>query len=138
MREQLIAWQNDIWERVHITDGCWNWVGYAQRGYGVFEKRIAGIRYRGRAHRVVYELLVGPIPEGLTIDHLCRNTLCVNPDHLEPVTGAENVRRANAFRTHCIRGHEFTEENTYYRNGGRRCRPCFLAYQREWRRARAA
>lgn len=72
---------------------CWNWGGVVDaKGYGRFD---LGGRPQ-KAHRVAYELIVGPIPANLTIDHLCRNKLCVNPDHLEPVTNVENVRRAHA------------------------------------------
>lgn len=81
-------------------------------------------------HRIAYELAVGPIPVGLVIDHLCRNHSCINPEHLEPVTNVENVMRGesawarNARKTHCKRGHEFTDENTIRRNGTRSCRQC--------------
>lgn len=82
--------------------GCTEWQGSTlANGYGV-------IQYDGRtqyAHRVAYELHVGPIPEGLHIDHLCRNRVCINPAHLEPVTQAENNRRARAVKTHCPHGH---------------------------------
>jgi hypothetical protein len=84
-------------------------------------------------------LHVGPIPEGLTIDHLCRAIRCVNPAHLEPVTNAENIRRAalaNA-RSHCPHGHEYTPENSYFDpKGGRRCRECQRLAQRERYRER--
>ncbi len=78
------------------------------------------------AHRVAYELAIGPVPDGLVVDHLCFNRACVRPGHLEPVTQQENVMRA---RTHCRKGHEFTPENTYVRPGGtggiqRICRTC--------------
>lgn len=83
------------------------------------------------AHRAVYEALVGPIPEGLELDHLCKNRLCVNPDHLEPVTHQENVKRGRAgyhrkpLQTHCKRNHPFDEENTYVTSSGKRqCRAC--------------
>lgn len=108
-------------------DSCWIWHGSRlPDGYG--QIRING-RTRG-AHRVVYELLVGPIPDGLTLDHLCRTHACVNPRHLEPVTMRENTLRGvgpsarNATATHCHRGHEFTEANTHTWNGHRSCRAC--------------
>lgn len=95
---------------------------------------------RGRlAHRVAYEQARGPIPEGLELDHLCRNRACVNPDHLEPVTHRENLLRADTFaarhaaQTHCVNGHEFTPDNTYIRTrpeGGRECRACRKARNR--------
>ena len=102
---------------------CLVWTGNAPHGYGTFW-------YEGkkvRAHRFAYERFVGRIPEGLELDHLCRVTRCVNPDHLEPVTRAENLRRAswpNARKTHCKRGHEFTSDNTYRWRGHRVCRTC--------------
>lgn len=96
-----------------------------------------------KVHRVVYEALVGPIPDGMVIDHLCRQPSCVNPAHLEPVTRRENVLRgltlpaANARKTHCKHGHEFTPENTYlFPTGTRGCRTCArAAKQREKRGA---
>jgi hypothetical protein len=86
-----------FWLKVDRQDQgeCWRWTGAVAGGYGRFW--IGPGRARGRpvqAHRFAYELLVGPIPDGLTIDHLCLNKLCVNPAHMEPVTGAENSRRA--------------------------------------------
>lgn len=72
----------------------------------------------------MYEAFVGPIPDGLQIDHLCRVRHCVNPAHLEPVTIAENVRRGAAAQTHCKYGHEYTPENTVIHHGGRECRTC--------------
>jgi HNH endonuclease len=131
----------DFWTFVVKTScGCWIWIGALASfspstplGYG---------RFRGRqAHRVAWERLRGPVPENLELDHLCRMTPCVNPDHLEPVTHAENLRRGkgnqNAQKTHCIRGHEFTPENTYRQSGGGRgCRICRREYIRQYMRAR--
>ena len=120
-------------------EGCWLWKGALLEGYGVFNWRGA----KEKAHRAVYELLEGPIPEGLELDHLCRVTACVRPSHLEPVTHAENIRRGQspaaecARRTHCKHGHEFTEANTLPRSdGGRRCRTCDDARKTRMRDAR--
>ena len=96
-------------------------------GYGRIQK---GVGVTLLAHRVAYELEVGPIPKGLTIDHLCRTHGCVRPSHLEPVTPRENVLRGqtipakNANKTHCLRGHEFTPENTYRFGPDKRYRSC--------------
>lgn len=114
--------------------GCRVWDGALAKGYG---KILLHGRFKG-AHRVAYELERGPIPEGLVIDHLCRNPRCINPDHMEVVTHKENTLRGmsghavNARKTHCIRGHEFTEENTHvdYR-GYRICRACKRQAQRK-------
>jgi hypothetical protein len=93
-------------ERIAIdpVTECWNWLGsrtVAGNGYGQ-------IKSRGRSyvtHRVTYEHFVGPVPDGLQLDHLCRNTACCNPDHLEPVTLRENIHRARRLVTHCPAGH---------------------------------
>ena len=110
------------------NSGCWVWLGAGGGGgYG----RI-GVKF---AHRVVYEELVGPIPEALVLDHLCRVKPCVNPYHLEPVTHAVNVSRANAAVTHCPKGHRYSLENCYYRSTGyRRCRECNRLYMERRRR----
>lgn len=76
--------------------GCWLWQGRPSLSGGYGRVRIAGVLYY--AHRVAYEAFIGPIPDGLTIDHLCRVTLCINPAHLEPVTFSENTRRENYAR----------------------------------------
>ena len=109
-------------------NGCIEWTGdKGNSGYGRFWIGPENSR-KALAHRWSYEYHVGPIPDGLVIDHLCRNKICVNPKHLEPVTASENVRRgvsaerikaAAEARTHCRRGHEYTEENT----GRRASRP---------------
>lgn len=118
----------------HIWQGCINSKGYGVIGIG--GKRLL-------THRVSYEANVGPIPEGLTIDHLCRVKLCANHKHLEPVTGAENTQRAAALITHCPQGHPLSGENllTKKRPGGktfRNCRECANAAQRRRRAASLA
>lgn len=112
--------------------GCWLWLSDAQlrAGYGRFY--FDGRRHQ--AHRFVYELLVGSVPEGMELDHLCRIRRCVNPAHLEPVTGRVNILRGvspsavNAAKSHCSRGHELTGDNLVasflQQTGGRRCRIC--------------
>lgn len=119
-----------FWAKVKRTSSCWLWTG-AMRGTGYGHLAWQG-SYRA-AHRVAYELLVGPIPDGLVLDHLCRTPACVNPAHLEPVTQRTNVidRGTGPFakrarQTHCKRGHEFTPENTYIypSRGVRYCRTC--------------
>lgn len=124
--------------KVQKTDGCWFWTAATngKPGYGVF----AFNRRQQLAHRVAYELFVGPVPDGLTLDHLCRVRNCVNPEHLEPVTLAENIDRGKAYRlrgadsiqgskTHCPKGHPYDEANTRIRRGKkggpeRVCRTC--------------
>lgn len=110
-------------ERVDVQEnGCWLWTGSTLAdGYGQ-------IRHEGdtRAHRVAHVLFIGPIPEGLVVDHLCGVKLCVRPDHLEAVTQAENVRRSKAHITHCPKGHPYDGPNLYVRPGSqtRSCRAC--------------
>ena len=121
-----------FWMKVEKTDSCWLWTSaLSERGYAWF---WADSR-RFRAHRWIYELLIGPIPEGLEIDHTCCVRRCVNPAHLEPVTHQENIRRsipARWAKTHCRRGHELTPENTYdYKGRQRFCKTCRADYQRK-------
>jgi hypothetical protein len=128
-----------LWEKVdkngplpagrEVLGHCWLWLGAKANGYG----RIGtgeGNR-AAQAHRVAYELLVGPIPDGLTIDHMCVNPSCVNPEHMEPVTRGVNTLRGrswggeNARKTHCPQGHPYDEANTWYDpSGGRACLTC--------------
>lgn len=120
--------------KVEKTESCWNWTGSIAGGYGKFWFE-GGPRL---AHRLAYFHWVGPVPEGLTLDHLCRNTSCVNPDHLEPVTLVENIRRGtqgwnHRDKTHCPKGHEYTPENTYHGTNGRACRACQREHQRTYR-----
>ena len=123
--------------------GCWLWTATGNgNGYGQFwsEKRMV------YAHRHAYERWVGPIPDGLQIDHLCRVRCCVNPNHLDPVTCRENLLRGetfnaeNAAKTHCVHGHEFTPENTYISpcDGCRRCRNCNAAAVTRYKARKAA
>lgn len=108
---------------VEDSNGCWLWQGWTRRGYGATSDSGRKVS----AHRASYEFFVGPIPEGLHLDHLCRVTQCVNPAHLEPVTPAENVRRSPFYtgaRTACPYGHPYDAENTIVRPAGRWCRRC--------------
>lgn len=115
-----------FWSYVTPTGFCWLWDSSRSHGYGSFNLRWK----RVRAHRYAYEILVGPIPEGLVLDHLCRNTLCVNPDHLEPVTQGENARRGHQKigpREVCAEGHPLTADNIYSqpsKPNARSCRIC--------------
>lgn len=119
--------------------GCWvRTTSISDKGYGTITVRPGKC---GLTHREMYRLVVGPIPPGLDLDHLCRVTACCNPAHLEPVTHAENLRRGKrAQTTHCPRGHEYDEANTYNRPSrpGRVCRRCANERNAERRRLRAA
>jgi hypothetical protein len=130
--------QDRFWVKVDIVrdDECWEWkCPPTGGGYGQFT--IEGKVFK--AHRVAYELTIGPIPNGLVLDHLCRNRICVNPHHMEPVTQRENIMRGDLevsveairrhwrSRTHCKWGHELTPENVYVPPKlptARACRTC--------------
>lgn len=122
---------------VDPTSGCWVWKGYTGGRYGRLRLGGKSEPYIG-AHRVAWELHRGPIPEGLVIDHLCRNKACVNPDHLEPVPQSINRRRGiipNRDKTHCIRGHEFSGANlNITSDGNRRCVACANALEKRRKR----
>lgn len=142
-----------FWRKVDKAgpNGCWTWTAACnENGYGQFnlstaEPIRAGARTsRVMAYRYAYELLIGPIPGKMQIDHLCRNRGCVNPEHLEPVTARVNVLRGDTFvaaqaaQTHCLRGHEFTPENTWTARGTRKrnCRTCHRERARIYREAK--
>lgn len=134
-----------LWSKVDKTtnpNGCWEWRGCVlPSGYG----QICWESKARPVHRIAWMLLRGPIPPGKVMDHLCRNTICVNPDHLEVVTPKENALRGigptamNAKQTHCIHGHAFSGENLYLRkvkatnSYQRHCRICMRMYRRRWR-----
>lgn len=124
-----------FWAKVQKTDSCWIWTAAKYKaGYGHFQ-------WGDRdwcAHRIAYTLLRGPIPEGMTLDHLCRNKSCVNPDHLDPCTRGENTLRGdtistrNKLKTHCPKGHPYSGENLRYSPlGARMCRECRRVWNKE-------
>lgn len=122
--------------------GCWLWTAAVRNGYGRMTVRRA--THKTAAHRVAYEVFVGPIPHGMTLDHLCRVRCCVNPEHLEPVTMRENIRRGTspvaqnihgAMREgYCQNGHSWDDPTNVRITGRRRdCRACQREQQRKFR-----
>jgi len=128
-----------FWRKVvpEPMSGCWLWTAAERRGgYGGF---YIGPGRSMRAHKIAFEELVGPVPEGLELDHRCRTRCCVNPAHLEPVTRVVNVRRGTApaarhfAKTECVNGHPFDDRNTYQWNGRRFCKACMKKHSDAWK-----
>jgi hypothetical protein len=137
------AWGR-FWAKVDASGDCWEWTAHRfSNGYGQFRVGGRGENHRG-AHRVVWEMLIGPIPDGWEVDHWCKNRGCVNPDHLEPVPQRVNLMRSgawsavNARKTHCPKDHPYTEANTRWDHGRRHCRACDRARPRREASARKA
>lgn len=146
MKQILITTQNDysllnkrleeFFSSIQFNESnwCWEWTRSLSAGYGYFrlyDKKIS-------VHRISYQLFKGQIPNDKELDHLCRNTKCCNPEHLEPISHKENVLRGNgptainSQKTHCDNGHEYTLENTFIRkNGNRDCRMCMKISKRK-------
>lgn len=122
-----------FWSKVDKSGDCWLWTAAIDKGYGSFTIRRGE---KAKAHRYAYQELVGPIPVGLTLDHLCRNRACVNPAHLEPVTLGVNVLRGegpganNRRKSHCPKGHPYDRTTV---EGWRRCEECSREYHRQYR-----
>lgn len=137
---QIRPLEERFWEKVALSDGCWEWTAArGRKGYGV----IAITRTRKRyAHRIAYEMVYGPIPARMQLDHLCSNPPCIRPDHLEPVTPRENIMRGcsptaiNARKTQCPRGHEYAPPELWIdKEGKRHCLACYRVRRRERREA---
>lgn len=129
----LMAWKKSrlecFYEKTETDEstGCWNWTGYRNwGGYGLFWDGVRKVS----SHRWSYETFVGPIPDGMTIDHICRNTSCVNPDHLRVMSAydnwliSESLTANNLRKTVCSNGHEFSGSNLVVQGNRRRCREC--------------
>jgi hypothetical protein len=137
----VIELDQRFWSKVDASGICWEWTASISKGgYGKFTIPFGDGTGRSKhvyAHRHSWEILVGPISDGLQVDHLCRNRKCVNPDHLEPVTTQVNCHRGvspaalNVGKTHCPLGHEYNSENTFEnRQGYRQCKVCRRAYDK--------
>jgi hypothetical protein len=110
--------------KIDLKTGCWLWQGFLRKGYGRFHAYPKAVS----AHVLAYKVLIGPIPKGLQLDHICNTKNCVNPWHLEPVTQLVNIRRRtpyNRTKTHCPKGHPYEGDNLFIRRSGRRrCIQC--------------
>lgn len=132
-------------QRYVETDGCWLWTGtVTPEGYGQISGYIDEIFRMLSAHKLIYEAVLGKVPSGMHLDHLCRNRSCVNPAHMEIVTPRENILRGigpsavNALKTRCKRGHPLQGENLYVdRRGKRECRNCRFKAVANYRRRQA-
>jgi len=121
-----------FWDRVLFTTDCLEWIGAKNpRGYGLFWDGVHFVP----AHRYILDLIKRKFDKALSIDHLCKNTSCVNPKHLDPCTIGDNVRRGErANRTHCARGnHPLSGVNLYIHNGQRKCKECRREAWRRWK-----
>lgn len=136
------TWQEHFFEHVLVGDGCWGWSATHDRdGYGLWQPsgddaKKYGLEKKRVAHRVMWELLRGPIPPEFTdIDHLCKFRGCMNPDHLEPVTHLENMKRAKAY---CKAGHRLAETRYTQASGRSCCGVCYRAWLASQKAARHA
>lgn len=131
---------NYLKARIKLNEktSCWEWTKALHLGYGYFSVK----RKNYLAHRLMYELLIGEIPKGLFLDHLCRNRSCCNPAHLEPLTLVENCRRGNSYgrgaihqkvKTHCAQGHEFNDLNTKLVGNNRVCILCRRLWNKRYK-----
>lgn len=141
--DEIVNKQGLFWSKVFQPSpySCWEWEGgVIPDGYGLFRFED----HHQLVHRLAYRWLVGEVPNGLELDHLCRNRICVNPLHLEAVTHRINLLRGrslaaqNARKIDCKRGHPLSGENLWTHNGQRLCRECRRAATRRWREARHA
>lgn len=141
MAKHTCSLEERFWAKVDRgdPDGCWLWTAAINpKGYAMFAVTKGVFGATGKqpigGHRVAYQLMVGPIPEGLQLDHLCRVRHCVNPAHLQPVTRKENILRGtsptaqHAAKTHCPKGHPYAGDNLQFSHGSRVCRICHNAH----------
>lgn len=134
------------WATPEMNTGCWLWTGVVRKdGYGQINMPLNGMKKRTRmAHLFAYEAFVGEVPDRLELDHLCRMRCCVNPDHLEPVTRKENVRRVvspcaqQMAKTHCPKGHPYSGDNLYQTSYSRYCRACTVEKRAAYKERRLA